>query len=288
MKTVLRPLFFLLLLMACKISAQGDGEHTDTVYPEVWDWQAEQYKMDNAFLIRSFALEDGDVLINFSWMDESNEETNLRQENFTFFGGQTFESLAEAFTILERSDGSSYDVSLLPNGKRVDNKLPSSPCERNFTSYLSIYDRANSEYWVDKTAFLFLPNTPFVYPDVSCEWGTDPLFTHNVAVFSPTDVIPLRDNTFLVADERLGTIVRFDENLESYSALIGTSLFAVDHEDFYEFIRRFLNEDDPLKLRNSWGYGWNYPVILDELEKMIKQLVSRSEWLLEIENKRGR
>ena len=280
----------LLLLIACKTSAQGDGEYTDTVYPEVWDWQPEQYKMDRISSMSFYSLADGDVLINFTWADEVDGEQEYYVEYFTFFGGQKFTSQEEAFITLEGTYNareaadrlvSIFGTKLLPNGKEIDTRIGFSSCDRRFDTYLSIYDLASSQYLIDKRTLLFLPHSPFNYPNVRCEWGTDPSFTHDVVILNPANVIPLRDNTFLVFTGGLGPIIRFDENLESYSALIGTSLFAVDHEDLREFIQKFPNSDDPLRLRNAWGYGLNYPVILDELEQMIKQVVSRSEWLLE-------
>ena len=285
MKTVLRPLFFLLLLMACNISAQGDGEYAETVYPEVWDWQPEQYKIDRSSNISAYMLDDGDVLISFFWIEESDIENKYRHEYFTFFGGQEFESLEEAFTTLQGSYDDRvdrrvkpYDDKLLINNSEINTKGPSSNCYRGFDTHLSIYDKAAAKYVVDKTILLFWRNSPVIYPKISCEDSFRAPFEHNLVVFSLNEVVPLRDNTFLVASDDLGTIVRFDENLNSRSSLLGSSLFAANYDDFYEFAGRFLNVPGEY-ISNPGGYGRNYPVILDELE----QIISRSGWFLEIE-----
>ena len=272
--------------------AQESHVYGETIdYPDVWDWQAEQYKRERSGNISFFHLESGDVLISFFWVDEVDGERQAYHDYFTFFGRQNFNSLDEAFISLQggydrqinRAVSAFLDKKELPNKKEIELDNGWSHCERKLDTHLSIYDSVGSEYSVDETTLFFLPSSPFVYPDARCEWGTDPLFTHNVAIFSSSLAVPLHDNTFLIADDDLGTIIRFDENLESYSALIGTSLFAVDHEDLREFIQKFPNSDDPLRLRNAWGYGLNYPVILDELEQMIIKVSNRSEWLLEIE-----
>lgn len=274
-----RPLIWvlpLLLLIACKTSAQGDGEYTDTVYPEVWDWQAEQYKLDRTSSTNFYYLENGDVLVNFVWIDQVDGENEFHHEYFTFFGGQTFISLEEAFVTLEGDyhDGiaserldSIFDVKRLSNGNEIDADTGTLLCGRSFDSGISIYDRSNSEYVIDKTIFFFLPEKPFIYPEtLRCE-DYDVQFAHDVAIFSPGRVIPLRDNTFLVVNTSLGTIVRFDENLESRSDLIGSRLFAADYKETLNVTRE------------AYNAGIGYPLLLDS----IKQVIDESEWWLDVD-----
>ena len=286
MKTVLRPLFFLLLLMACKISAQGDGEHTDTVYPEVWDWQPEQYKLETSSSINFYHINNGDVLVNFYWSEEVDGEREGHSEYFTFFGGQTFTSLEEAFITLEGNYTNDTrnqrrirysDVHRLPNEKQVELDYVTSFCSRGFDSSVSIYDRNNSEYSVNKTNLLFLPDNPFIYSETRGCDAYDIQFAHDVATFTPDGLAPLGDNTFLVADEDLGIIVRFDENLNSRSDLIGSRLFAADYEDMREFRLQFRIANYPSSVHQRYSI-LNHSLTLDK----IKQMMGQSEWYLDV------
>ena len=286
MKLSTLTLYLLPMLMFAtyKASAQSSDVYTESFYPEKWQWQPESYKAEGSSSINFYSLDNGDVLVSFVWSEESGGATENHHEYFTFFGGQKFTSLEDAFITLEghysdeirsrrRADSSKY-ATLLPNGKRVDLYSSSNPCGRRLFSNIAIYDRANAEYKTHKTALLFFPDTPFIYPKADCGVVFTPEITKDVVMINATDVVPLRDNTFLIVDEELGVIFRFDENLDSRSNLIGNRLFAINYRDLYESRLEYPNEKI---IGNSRGTGWNYSQMLDEL----KQRASRSGWWLE-------
>ena len=275
----------MLMFATYKASAQSSDVYTESFYPEKWEWQPETYKAEGSSSINFYSLDNGDVLVSFVWSEESGGTTENHHEYFTFFGGQKFTSLEAAFITLEghysdeirsrrRADSSSY-ATLLPNGKRVDIYSSSNPCARRLFSNIAVYDRANAEYKTHKTALLFFPDTPFIYPKADCGIRFTTEITKDVVMINATDVVPLRDNTFLIADEELGVIFRFDENLDSRSNLIGNRLFAINYRDLYESRFEF---SDRMIANNSESVGSDSrSLMLDEL----KQRASRSGWWLE-------
>ena len=94
--------FYLLSMFATyRASAQSSDVYTESFYPEKWQWQPESYKAEGSSSINFYSLDNGDVLVSFVWSEESGGATENHHEYFTFFGGQKFTSLEDAFITLE-------------------------------------------------------------------------------------------------------------------------------------------------------------------------------------------
>ena len=275
----------ILMFATDKVSAQSSDTYTQDFYSDKSEWLAESHKVEGSSSINFYSLDNGDVLVSFVWSEDVGDEAESQHEYFTFFGGQKFTSLEEAFITLEghysnelrsrRHAESIRYAPLLPNGKRIDLYLSRDPCARRLFSNIAVYDRANAEYTTHKTALLFFPDTPFIYPKADCGVRFATEIIKDVVMINATDVVPLHDNTFLIADDELGVILRFDENLDSHSNLIGNRLFAINYRDLYESRFEF---SDRMIANNSESVGSDSrSLMLDEL----KQRASHSGWWLE-------
>lgn len=116
---------------------------------------------------------------------------------------------------------------------------------------------------------LFVLDRPETFvPSGTCggEPYNDPAFTYRVTPML-ADLIPLEDNTFLVADYEHGVVARFDEQWHSKSSLINQRIFVIAAEEMQSFIRnkKYLKPE-------AEGYGLRWQRVGDDLYQFLMTL----------------
>jgi hypothetical protein len=221
---VRRTAFFVgLIFVALTTSLSAEPASIKRSSPEVWDWRPASQPKEFAS-VNFWNWGDNDILISYS----NSNYPQIKSETIVFFSGRKFRSPEEAFgvapgaihpdPIIDRS-------AKLPNGKIVSPNT-GSHCSQGIGAQIRVYDNQNS-LLITRTLILLL-DKPWRSPDVICEETKVRGFSRRYIVFQPSQTIPLSDNTFLVSDVTTGTVIRFDENLNTKSSLLGKYLFMID------------------------------------------------------------
>jgi hypothetical protein len=112
------------------------------------------------------------------------------------------------------------------------------------------------------TVLFFVLDHPQIFePSGMCEGMPydDPPFSYRMVAMLG-DLIPLKDNTFLVVDFEHGVVIRFDEQWQSKSPLLHQRIFIMDRQEFNAFIRNRKYEKSEAE-----GYGIRWQIVDEDL-----------------------
>ena len=211
-------IFFVFVSLTTSLYAESESQKY--IFPEVWDWRPKILPKEGALV--NFWKFENDILISCSGLNEAKSET------IAFFSRHKFKSPEEAFGVLPGAvhpDPIIDHSAKLPNGKTVSVN-PGSYCSEGIGAKLTVYDSQNNLF--KTTSLVLVLDKPWRSPDVICEESKKSGSYQRYIVFQPYQAIPLSDNTFLVSDIISGTVIRFDENLNTKSSLFGKYLFLID------------------------------------------------------------
>ncbi len=225
---------FALLLIVTFSSAVG-ADQKYPPYPNVWDWVAPQ-GMENIGL-RLETLDDGDVQIVYE------DRSKMRDSYRPVFSTKFFDRRQTQRQLLPTSNSivagqQSYKAEL-KNGSVVHGSmgpgLRSNRCYDRLSGGVTIDNQQGRATTVKKLFYLF--DKPRIWRvSAACKGMDGPdVFSYRVeSIFA--EILPLRDDTFLVIDSSHGLVIRFDTKFQTKSILIGRRIFVVG-PDFVEKIR---------------------------------------------------
>ena len=206
-----------------------------TAYPDVWDWVAPKGRVLNGAILGK----DGRVWISY----------NLRKDAFTskpgeyveFFSRRRFTGRGVPPELIETGNG---DITL-PSGAIFGSMnlrgMRSGKCFDGLNGVVG--KRASGSNPAEWKVLLFLFDKPqrHVVPE-NCLGMDGSDFIYRVESVFP-DLLPLKDNTFLVVDSDHGVIIRLDENWNTKSALLNKKIFIWDAEELRSSAHE-LHDDD--------------------------------------------
>ena len=199
-------------------------------------------------------MPNGDVLI--SVLGPTNEEAS-------FFGREHFESTQAGL------GGGPVGIGALGSVQRADGRwivtTAQSDCTRGVGSSLNLHEAQGAG--IRGTSFVFVSEYRKHFESITCEEVEQPGFTSKVVVLEPTGVVELKDGSFLIAEQRVGLVLRVrmasDGTVCTESELLGKSLFIVDSQWLWERFRSFASRYE--------GAGEIWPAFFENLGRELKK-----------------